>query len=444
MESTDFARSSDQPAYIKDYNKAKGAYQPLPLALGKKITLAAEDDESRIRVTADSGDLELYDGRVTSTNGWFVMRTKFAAGQTEIVWHISSGVKPGWTREPNVAHNQAGYAPDLMKVAVIELDPNYSAPGTAYLDKLNADGSFTEVFSGSLGAAALWKRYYYRNFDFSSVKEPGLYAIRYAGKRTDLFPISKDAYDRIWQSTLSGFLPIQMDHMTVREGYKIWTLESHKDDAVMAPLNVQLYEGWKMDAATDSSYSAYQHINGLNKGGWFDSGDFNLNTDKNLSVISDLALAFNEFGIDYDSTYIDWTTEFVELHRNDHVPDIVQQVKQGILQILGQVENVGYTFPGLAVPTLWQHATSGDGSRFTDRRNYDSSLAPGARYGLRSGLPDDRFAFAGKKDTTLQFKTAAALELPPAKPLEIGMFFSIAILTFPDKLKCFIKAVAAR
>ena len=409
MEKKDLARTADQPQYIKDYNAVKGDNQPLPLAAGKKITLASEDDNSRIRITSDSGNLSIYDGRMISTNGWFVVRTEFAAGQTEIVWHISSGLKPGWTREPNVAFNQAGYTPDLTKVAVIELDPQYNAPATAYLDKVNPDGSFTQVFSGQLGAPTVWKRYNYRNFDFSPVKEPGLYAIRYAGVRTELFPIAKTAYDRIWKSTLSGFLPIQMDHMTVREGYKIWSLDAHRDDALLAPLNVQLYEGWKMDSETDSGFSPLQHINGLNVGGWTNSGNFNLKTEDNLSVIQDLALAFDEFGVDYDSTYIDWDAKFVELHRNDHVPDLVQQVKQGILQILGQVENVGYTFQGLAVPTLWQHTTSGDGSRLTDRRNYDSSLAADERYGLRSGIQDDRLAFAGKKDKIMQLKAAAAL-----------------------------------
>jgi len=409
MKSMDAARTAGQPGYITDYNSAKGNYQPLALASGKKITLAAEDNEDRVRVTSDSGDIGIYDGRNVSTNGWFVLRTVFAPGATEIVWHISSGLNPGWTRKPNVAHSQAGYNPDLPKVAVIELDPGYTAPATAYVDKLNDDGSFTEVFSGRLSSAAPWKSYNYSNFDFSAVKDPGMYAIRYDGERTELFPIKDGVFDRIWQSTLSGFLPIQMDHMTVREGYKIWVQDSHRDDALQAPLGVRLYDGWVMDSGSDSGYSANQHINGLNTGGWFNSGDFNLNTEDNMSVLQELATTYNEYGVSYDSTYVDWDAKFTELHRNDGVPDIVQQTKQGALQLLGQIDNVGYVFPGLAVPTLWQNATSGDGSRLTDRRVYDSSLGVNERYGFSSGRPDDRLAFAGRKDATMQFKAAAAL-----------------------------------
>ena len=434
MQRIDEARTVDQPGYVKDYNSAKGNYQPLPLASGKKVTLAAEDDMNRLRVTSDSGNIELYDGRNVSTNGWFVLRTTFAPGATEIVWHISSGLSPSWTREPNAAHSQVGYHPELAKIAVIELDPNYNEPATAYIDKLNADGSYTEVFSGPLGAATLWKRYNYRNFDFSSVKDPGLYTIRYAGERTELFPIKEGVFDRIWQATLSGFLPIQMDHMTVREGYKIWTQDSNMDDALLAPLNVRLYDGWAMDSATDSTFSSNQHINGLNTGGWFDSGDFNLKTEDNMNVIQELAMAFNEFNIDYDATYIDWEARFTELHRNDHVPDIVQQVKQGVLQILAQVENVGYAFPGLAVPTLWQKTTSGDGSRLTDRRVYDGSLGVNERYGLHSGRFDDRFAFAGKKDVTLQFKAAAALAAASYALMDYEPALAARCLTAAEKV----------
>ena len=56
-----------------------------------------------------------------------------------------------------------------------------------------------------------WLRYNYAKFDFSAVKEPGLYAIEYAGRRTDLFPIAKDVYSRTWQSSLDGFLAVDAE-----------------------------------------------------------------------------------------------------------------------------------------------------------------------------------------------------------------------------------------
>ena len=387
----------------------KASKEPLPIAVGKKMTFAAEDNENRIRITSDNGDLVLYDGRNNSQDGWFILRTMIPAGKTEVVWHISPDVNQDWTREPNIAHNQSGYAPDLSKVAVIELDPKFNAPTTAYVDRLNADGTYTTVFSGKIGKATSSGRYVYRNFDFSSVKDTGMYVIRYAEQRTEPFPIAKNVYDRSWQASLSGFLAVQMDHMKVREGYRIWHNPTFADDALQAPLNTQYFDGWSMGAETDSKYNDYEHISGLDVGGWSDSSDNDLDTASNIEVIQDLAFAFKEFGINYDTLMVDTDASFVELHRADGSNDIQQQVKQGVLQILGQIDNVGFAFKGLKVPTLSQYSQSGDVSKVTDGLVYDKTLVSGATNGFKSGNLDDRLAFVGTKDVILQFNAAAAL-----------------------------------
>lgn len=418
------ARTEDQPWYVKNWYKDEGNKQPLPLATGKKMTFSAEDEESRIRITSDNGDLALFDGRSNTQDGWFVLRTMIPEGATEVVWHISPDVKQNWTRKPNVAYNQAGYAPELPKTAVIELDPAFSAPATAYIDRLNADGTYTQVFSGDLGAPVSWARYIYRGFDFSSVKDPGVYVIRYAGERSDPFPIAQNVYERTWQASLSGFLAVHMDHMKVREGYRIWHNISFADDALQAPLDTRWFEGWSMGETTDSPYAPFEHIPGLAVGGWFDPSDSDLETADNLEVIQDLALAFDEFDIDYDTMMVDTDASFVEMHRVDGYNDLQQQVKHGILQILGQIDNVGFAFKGLKVPSLKQYSQSGDAAKVTDGLVYDPSLAStgetiqfgdssalssGAVYGLKSGKLDDRFAFVGTRDSALQLDAAAAL-----------------------------------
>ncbi|MCY9656435.1 glycoside hydrolase family 9 protein [Paenibacillus chondroitinus] len=387
----------------------KDNMQPLPFATGKKMTFAAEDKENRIRISSDNGDLSLYDGRNNTQDGWFILRTMIPANATEITWHISPDVKQDWTRKPNVAHSQVGYAMDLSKAAVIELDPNFNAPTTAYVDRLNMNGTYTEVFSGELGAPTSLARYTYRNFDFSSVKDPGMYVIRYAGERTDPFPIKKNVYDRSWQSSLSGFLAVHMDHMTVRESYRIWHNQTFKDDALQAPLNMKSFGGWNMGTVTDSTYAPYEHIPGLAVGGWYNPSGYELDTASNLSVIQDLALAFKELGVDYDTFTMDNASSFVEMHRMDGINDIQQQVKQGILQILGQIENVGFVFKGMKVPTLKQYSQSGDASKASDGFVYDSALASDARYGLKSGRLDDRLAFVGTKNVEMQYDAAGAL-----------------------------------
>ena len=79
-------------------------------------------------------------------------------------------------------------------------------------------------------------RYNYVVADFSSVKDPGLYFIQYGTQKTGAFPIATDVYERVWHPTLDVFFPVQMDHMFVNEGYRVWHGAAHLDDAVQAPL----------------------------------------------------------------------------------------------------------------------------------------------------------------------------------------------------------------
>ncbi|MDR0570636.1 MAG: glycoside hydrolase family 9 protein [Clostridiales Family XIII bacterium] len=424
MEIKDRARTDDQAWYVKEWNKDRGDYQPLPVTAGTTITLSSEDAATRIRFTSDSGDLQLLDGRVRAQNGWFVLRTLIPAGGTEVVWHISPDTDGTWTREPNVAHSQAGYAPSQDKVAVMELDPNFAAPATASVDKLNPDGSYTTVFTGALGAAKRWLRYDYRNFDFSAVTEPGVYAINYAGTRSDVFPIADSVYDKSWQQALSGFLAKEMDHINVRETYKIVHAASHMDDAIMWPLpgeafrDVASFDGSWFDGqdfyetSRSARYKSGEHIPGLNKGGWYDAGDYDQEATRIQGVIEDLAFAYKAFDPQYDTLAVNWNDQTggsVELHRPDGTPDIVQQVKHGAMQVLARIEAIGYNFKVLEVPTLRQYTHLGGGDTETDGYVYDPSLGAKERDGLRSGKNDDRLAMVGEKSPSLQYGAAAAL-----------------------------------
>ena len=176
-----------------------GSGDPLPLASGgKSITLSPEDRLTRMTITSDGAPLALYDARNRAQNGWFVVRSLIPAGATAnaVVWHVRPNVIKGWVRQPVVSFNQAGYTPGRSKVALIELDPNFKAPAEAALVKLTADGKEQPVFHAKTKPWGKWTRYNYAMFDFSSVREPGIYAISYAGHTTNPFRISDDAYAR--------------------------------------------------------------------------------------------------------------------------------------------------------------------------------------------------------------------------------------------------------
>src|SRR5690606_22301522 len=88
-------------------------------------------------------------------------------------------------------------------------------------------------------------RYRYLQFDFSSVTEPGMYAVKYGDYKTEPFQISRNVYKRhVWQPTLEYFLPAQMCHMRVNERYRVWHGACHLDDARMAPLNHNHFDGY--------------------------------------------------------------------------------------------------------------------------------------------------------------------------------------------------------
>lgn len=128
-----------------------------------------------------------------------------------------------WVRPPVVSFNQAGYTPGRSKVALIETDPHGTAPGEAELVRLAADGTRQSVLRSAVIPRGRWMRYNYAAFDFSQIREPGIYAIAYGGQVTNPFRIAADAYDRIWQTSLDTFIAEQMDHVGIREQYRVWS-----------------------------------------------------------------------------------------------------------------------------------------------------------------------------------------------------------------------------
>ena len=384
--------------YQEEWDKAKGYTQPLPIVTGNSITLAPEDPLFRVDVRSDTAPVSLYDGRDRAQNGWFVLRSLIPNGKTEgaIVWHIRPIDIPNWTRPPMIAHSQVGYPPNFPKVAILELDPNFDAPKTAKVLRLTEDGSYKQVFEGPISASTPWLRYRYAKFDFSSVHEPGLYAIEYAGERTALFPIANDVYSHAWQNSLDGFLAVEMDHVSVREGYRLWHGVSHLDDARQAPPNHDHFDGYRMGPNLDSPFKPGEHIPGVNVGGWFDAGDYDNIAFSQYTVIQNLSLAYQEFNLKWDNLSVDETTREAEMHRPDGIPDAIEQVKHGVLQVLGQVHAFGHPILGIIEPTLRQYTHLGDAASNTDGRIYSPDLGPNEMNAMYSGKPDDRWAFTTK------------------------------------------------
>src|SRR5262249_37635930 len=177
--------------------------EPLPIATGSKILLAPEDPATRMSITSDGAPLMLFDGRTKAQNGWFVVRSLIPANRTEnaLVWHIRPNAIPGWTRPPVVTYNQVGYTPARNKVEIIELDPLDTPQKAARVLRLGTNGNYREAFRGEVRPWGRWMRYQYSQFDFSNVREPGIYVIEYGSQRTAPFRIANDVYQHgVWES----------------------------------------------------------------------------------------------------------------------------------------------------------------------------------------------------------------------------------------------------
>jgi len=384
--------------------------EPLPLAHGKTFVLAPEDPARRVTLTS-AADIALYDGRNQAQNGWYVVRSLLPSGRTgEVVsWNLTANSVADWVRPPMIAHSQLGYAPEQAKRAVIELDPNDKPAAEARLLEVGADGSFTPVLTGEAKPWGHYLRYDYRTFDFSSVTKPGLYVIEYEGQRTSPFRIAADVYAKAWEPTLDVYLPVAMDHMKVNEAYRVWHGDSHRDDAMQAPPgddHIDLYAS--KPGGTDTQYKPYEHIPGLNVGGWFDAGDFDIRTQTHYAVVRSLVQSWEKFGLTRDDTLIDHQRRYVDIHVPDGKPDLLQQIQHGTLQLVAQFDVVGHAINGIVEPDVAEYPHLGDAVTKTDGLIYDSSLGRDEVKDGRSGMPDDRWAFTNTT-SALNYGSIAAL-----------------------------------
>ena len=383
---------------------------PEPLASGKMLVLAPEDPERYVKIKSLNENLMLFDGRNLAQNGWFVVRSLIPANKTGTVieWYVEPNTIPNWKRKPNIGFSQVGYHPSQNKIAVIELDKNDSPLQTAALYQVTPDGIFVEKLNADVKLWGKYLRYNYITFDFTSVRDSGLYFIKYGEQQTETFPISTEVYNDVWHPTLDVWFPVQMDHMFVREAYRIWHGVPFRDDAMQAPVNIRHFDGYWMDSTTNTKYKPLEHIPGLDIGGWFDAGDFDIETAHHCTAIISFVNTWEKFGVRRDETFIDQKTRYVDIHRPDGKPDILQQIEHGTLQLVAQQKNIGFAVRGINFPNLYQYHHLGDASTITDNLIYNPKLKPYETDGLTSGTLDDRWVFTPRMPF-LNYSAVAAL-----------------------------------
>ncbi|MDR0543485.1 MAG: glycoside hydrolase family 9 protein [Dysgonamonadaceae bacterium] len=394
------------PAGKADFDHLSGhghGYNPMradeiiavPYASGKKLTVRPDDPYNRFSVESTGAELKLYDGRMNHNNGWFVVRSEIPAGATKgaIKWILTPNVVNEWLYKPIIQISQLGYHPQQEKVAVIELDKREKCRESPALYRITDKGEQL-VLSSEGKEWGRFLRYDYLKFDFSQIKEEGLYKIRYGDAESSIFRIADDVYVRgAWQPVLEYFLPVQMCHIRVNEKYRVWHDICHEDDALMAPLNYNHIDGYVQGASTLTSYKSGEKVPGLNIGGWHDAGDFDLRIESQAGESYILALAYEAFKVDYDATSIDFINRVAEIHQPDGKADILQQIENGALTVVGAYRALGRLYRGIICNDLRQYVLLGDAGAMTD--------------GI-AGNGDDRWVFT-EQNIMRELTTAAEL-----------------------------------
>lgn len=399
--------------YITSDHRGTERYiEPLPLETGRNIILAPEDPERMVKITSHDADLMLFDGRVLAQNGWYVVRSLLPTGKTGkvLTWTVEPNAIEDWIREPNIGLSQVGYLPTQPKVSVIELDQNDTPLEQASLYKINKDGSTTKAFTGDIESWGNYFKYHYVKFDFSAVETPGIYYIQYGDHKTNNFIINKDVYENITDATSDVWIPIHMNHMFVREGYRVWHGEPFKDGYLQAPPNTDHFDLHEQGPTTDTEYEALELIPGLNVGGFFDAGDFDIETGSNISVVQNFVQTWEYFEPQRDQTFVSQEQRYVELHRPDGKPDILQFIEHGTLNLVAQAEIIGHMSDALSNSVLYNYHHLGDAASLTDGLPYNAELGPYevAEDGESSGVKDDMWAFT-TRSPSLDLRAASTL-----------------------------------
>ncbi|MBR5707674.1 MAG: glycoside hydrolase family 9 protein [Bacteroidaceae bacterium] len=401
---TQAVSNDEKPRQFKGFrtydDRGTGEFvDPLPLETGHSILIAPDAPERMIKINSDDAMLELYDGRMLAQNGWFVLRSVLPAGKTGkvVTWTVEPHAIPGWIREPNIGFSQVGYVPSQPKVAVIELDKMDKPLKTASIIKIEDDGSEKVAYKGNIDVWGMYYKYNYVKFDFTDVKDPGVYYIKYGDYKTGNFIIDNSVYNWITDATSDVWIPIHMNHMTVNEGYRIWHGEPFKEGYLQAPQSDH-FDLHSQGAQTNTKYKPYELIPGLNVGGYFDAGDFDIETGSNISVVQNMVAAWELFHPMRDETFVSEEQRYVDLHRPDGKPDLLQYIEHGVLNLLAQAENISFMSQTLSNSVLDNYHHLGDAAAITDGLHYDPSLPKYVKSadGKRSGTPDDMWAFTNR------------------------------------------------
>jgi len=383
---------------------------PVPFAKGEKFSFSPGNTNTGCVISSDGTTMEMLDYRLYARREWFVL-------QAPIVPEINKPVQlkvtfpsvNNYQKQPVISYSRNGYHPNQKKQAVIELD-NGQETGAVSLLRVHGNGK-TETVKRTDNPAkwGSYMRYDYVVFDFTDVRTPGLYQLQYGTEVSDPFMIAQNTMgEDVWSLTLGTFLPVQMCHMEVHDRDRMWHGACHLDDGLQAPLNHTHFDSFEQGAETGNDFKPLQHIPGFTSGGWHDAGDDDINVGSTGKATYHLALAVDEFGLDYDNTTVDFPSKKVYINQPDQKSDALQQIEHGLNWLMASYEVADYTFAGVISQHFKTYHHVADWGLFTDNLFYNNAFPADSSNGYYSGVSDDRFIFTNRH-TPNDYYVAATL-----------------------------------
>lgn len=384
-------RGGDIAGYF--HERYMGKMMLIPSA--SEISVAPEDDLRAFTVTSEDSGLSLIDGRSRENFSGFIVIANLPpnSSKQQFSMKITPRVNPDWRREPIIQVSQVGYHPMQKKMAVLELDSRIQEIENMKLFCLDKDGTKRLVKSGKPSKWGYLFNHNYYAFDFTDIKLPGHYYLIYGNQKVGPLTISRDVYKETWHPTMDVFFPVQMCHVEVRQGEKVWHGACHIDDGLQAPPNTEHFDSYRQKAETETLFKANEHIPGLDWGGWHDAGDNDLPFGSICRTVLWMALAQEEFGTDRDVTSVRKALRRVDLFQPDGKNDMLQQISFGMENLLALYRAAGHICPGIVENNILDYIVVGDPVNITDGLIYDPSLKPGEKKEGRSGKFDDRWVF---------------------------------------------------
>jgi len=381
----------------------EGILESQPMAEGTRLVLSQEDADTRFTISSVSGILQLHDGRASSNHKWFVLMEELKSEESGniIEWVLTPSLLSDFEPGPVIGLSQGGYHPAGPKYGKIEAGKNHMSDFSFEIFKVGTDGGEALVSKGETKYQGVFFQKSYHSFEFSDLRQPGLYRFVLKNGKEELFTISGSSYgESLWKTALSTFFPVQMCHMEVRDRIRLWHKACHLDDARRAPDGETNWLKYYQDTTQEYSHDGLEHIPGLNQGGWHDAGDFQMPAASNTNAVYDLCLSYEEFGINADYTSIDFDNRRVEMNTPDGSPDMIQQIIHGLNYLLASYRIDGYSYAGIIAGDWLQYLELGEADNRTDNIEGENE----------EGRSDDRYVFTSR-NRNLEYKNAATFAI---------------------------------